>query len=105
MKLPALRFDGKTVLVTGASSGIGRETALAFAAAGANVVLVAAFGHAFGPNPERGVYRSEDGGASYAFTKFEPTDARRACSAVRNSPISARASSRLPSSSWARAWS
>ncbi len=41
MKLPALRFDGKTVLVTGASSGIGRETALAFAVAGANVVLVA----------------------------------------------------------------
>jgi NAD(P)-dependent dehydrogenase (short-subunit alcohol dehydrogenase family) len=41
MQLPALRFDGKTVLVTGASSGIGRETALAFAAAGANVVLVA----------------------------------------------------------------
>jgi NAD(P)-dependent dehydrogenase (short-subunit alcohol dehydrogenase family) len=41
MKLPALRFDGKTVLVTGASSGIGRETALAFAAGGANVVLVA----------------------------------------------------------------
>ena len=34
-------FDGRTVLVTGASSGIGRETALAFAAAGANVVLVA----------------------------------------------------------------
>jgi NAD(P)-dependent dehydrogenase (short-subunit alcohol dehydrogenase family) len=41
MQFPALRFDGKTVLVTGASSGIGRETALAFAAAGANVVLVA----------------------------------------------------------------
>ncbi len=41
MQLPGIRFDGKTVLVTGASSGIGRETALAFAAAGANVVLVA----------------------------------------------------------------
>jgi NAD(P)-dependent dehydrogenase (short-subunit alcohol dehydrogenase family) len=41
MKLPALRFDGQTVLVTGASSGIGRATALAFAEAGANVVLVA----------------------------------------------------------------
>lgn len=34
-------FRGRTVLVTGASSGIGRETALAFAAAGANLVLVA----------------------------------------------------------------
>jgi NAD(P)-dependent dehydrogenase (short-subunit alcohol dehydrogenase family) len=34
-------FDGKVVLVTGASSGIGRATALAFGAAGARVVLVA----------------------------------------------------------------
>ncbi len=34
-------FKDRTVLVTGASSGIGREAALAFAAAGANVVLVA----------------------------------------------------------------
>jgi NAD(P)-dependent dehydrogenase (short-subunit alcohol dehydrogenase family) len=41
MQLPRFRFDGRNVLVTGASSGIGRETALAFAAAGANVVLVA----------------------------------------------------------------
>ncbi len=41
MKLPSIRFDGKTALVTGASSGIGRETALGFARAGADVVLVA----------------------------------------------------------------
>jgi NAD(P)-dependent dehydrogenase (short-subunit alcohol dehydrogenase family) len=41
MKLPAIRFDGQTVLVTGASSGIGRETALAFGRAGANLVLAA----------------------------------------------------------------
>jgi len=30
-----------------------------------NVVLVAALGHGFGPNAERGVYRSTDGGASW----------------------------------------
>jgi len=41
MKRPAISFQDRTVLVTGASSGIGRETALAFAAAGANLVLVA----------------------------------------------------------------
>jgi len=34
-------FSGKVVVVTGASSGIGKETALAFAAAGARVALVA----------------------------------------------------------------
>jgi NAD(P)-dependent dehydrogenase (short-subunit alcohol dehydrogenase family) len=34
-------FRGKVVLVTGASSGIGRASALAFAAAGARVALVA----------------------------------------------------------------
>jgi uncharacterized protein len=34
-------FTAKTVIVTGASTGIGRETALAFAAAGANIVLAA----------------------------------------------------------------
>src|SRR4029453_2726923 len=34
-------FRDKVVVVTGASSGIGRETALAFAAVGARVALVA----------------------------------------------------------------
>ncbi|HTS17275.1 MAG TPA: SDR family oxidoreductase [Verrucomicrobiae bacterium] len=38
--MPA-RFSGRVVIVTGASSGIGRETALAFAGAGARVVLAA----------------------------------------------------------------
>ena len=35
-----IRFDGEIVLVTGAASGIGRATAVAFAAAGARLVLV-----------------------------------------------------------------
>jgi NAD(P)-dependent dehydrogenase (short-subunit alcohol dehydrogenase family) len=38
---PSPRFDGKSVLITGASSGIGRATALAFAAAGARLTLAA----------------------------------------------------------------
>ena len=37
----ARRIEGTTVVVTGASSGIGRATALAFAAEGANVVVAA----------------------------------------------------------------
>ncbi len=31
----------------------------------ADLVYAAVFGHAFGPNPERGVYRSKDGGATW----------------------------------------
>jgi photosystem II stability/assembly factor-like uncharacterized protein len=37
----------------------------------ANIVLVAAMGHAFGPNNERGVFRSTDGGKSWTKTLFK----------------------------------
>jgi photosystem II stability/assembly factor-like uncharacterized protein len=54
----------------------------------AGTVLVAAFGHAFGPNKERGVYRTTDGGKSWTRVlyhdeqtgaidvAFDPNDAR-----------------------------
>lgn len=35
-----LNFEGKTVMITGSSTGIGRQTALTFAAQGANVAIV-----------------------------------------------------------------
>jgi photosystem II stability/assembly factor-like uncharacterized protein len=37
----------------------------------ANIVLVAAMGHAFGPNNERGVFRSTDGGKTWTKTLFK----------------------------------
>src|SRR5262249_7366221 len=45
--------------------------------ANANIVLVAALGHAYGPNPERGVFRSTDGGATWqkVLSKDENTGA------------------------------
>ncbi|MFZ3332848.1 MAG: hypothetical protein WA197_19590 [Candidatus Acidiferrales bacterium] len=39
-----------------------------------NIVLVAALGHAFGPNAERGVYRSTDGGATWTKTLAKNDD-------------------------------
>ena len=36
-----------------------------------DLVYVAAYGHAFGPNPERGVYRTRDGGSSWEQVLFK----------------------------------
>jgi len=36
----------------------------------ANVVLLAALGHAYGPQPDRGIYRTADGGATWSRTLF-----------------------------------
>jgi photosystem II stability/assembly factor-like uncharacterized protein len=39
-----------------------------------NTVFVAALGHAYGPNPERGVFRSRDGGQSWQKVLFKDDD-------------------------------
>jgi photosystem II stability/assembly factor-like uncharacterized protein len=39
-----------------------------------NVVYVAAVGHLFGPNPERGLYKTTDGGKTWTNTKFIDND-------------------------------
>ena len=40
----------------------------------ANVVFVAALGHVYGPSPDRGVYRSRDGGATWEKVLFKNDD-------------------------------
>ena len=39
-----------------------------------DVVLVAALGHAYGPNPERGVFRSSDGGRTWTKVLYKDPD-------------------------------
>lgn len=39
-----------------------------------NIVYVAALGHLFGPNKERGLYKTTDGGATWTNTKFVDPD-------------------------------
>jgi photosystem II stability/assembly factor-like uncharacterized protein len=39
-----------------------------------NVVYVAAIGHLFGPNPERGIFKTTDGGKTWTNTKFIDND-------------------------------
>src|SRR5256886_17477794 len=39
-----------------------------------DVVLVAALGHAYGPNPERGVFRSTDGGRTWTKALYKDPD-------------------------------
>ncbi|MCI0487250.1 MAG: hypothetical protein L0229_11695 [Blastocatellia bacterium] len=39
-----------------------------------NIVYVAALGHLFGPNPERGIFKTTDGGKTWANVKFIDAD-------------------------------
>ncbi|MEU5088054.1 glucose 1-dehydrogenase [Streptomyces sp. NPDC021356] len=62
---PVGRFEGRTVLVTGAGSGIGRATALAFAAEGAQLVVA---GRRREPLDETVAPIEEAGGTALAVT-------------------------------------
>jgi photosystem II stability/assembly factor-like uncharacterized protein len=49
-----------------------------------NIVMACALGHAYGPQPERGVYRSTDGGTTWTRTLFTSEDA--GCSDLAMNP-------------------
>src|SRR5260370_35260352 len=67
--MPAL--DGKSVIVTGAGSGIGRASALAIGAAGASVVVA----DIDAGGGEGTVSMLQDGGGAASFVKTDVTDA------------------------------
>lgn len=74
-------FDGKTALVTGSGSGIGRATALAFAKEGANVVIAD-----LSPSGgEETLQIIQDGGGSAIFIETDVTKAMDVESMVNKS--------------------
>ena len=53
-----------------------------------DIVLVCALGHAYGPQPERGVYRTSDGGVTWDHVLF--VDENTGCSDIAMDPVNPR---------------
>lgn len=78
MNRARFRFDGKVALVTGATSGIGRETALALARAGATIAAVGRRA----PLGDELVRTIEDLGGKAVFLRADVTDEDQIAHAV-----------------------
>ncbi len=74
---------GKTWKLMGLES-TGRIARVAIDPHNPNVVLVCALGHAYGPQPDRGVFRTTDGGATWQKTLF--VDENTGCSDLAMDP-------------------
>lgn len=64
-----LRYDGQTVVVTGAGGGLGREYALFFASRGANVVV----------NDLGGSFKGEGGSSSVSLCSLQSLNTQDSC--------------------------
>src|SRR2546426_2630697 len=78
---------GKTWTRTGLEK-TGRIARVLIDPANPNVVLACALGHAYGPQPERGVFRTTDGGANWQRVLF--VDENTGCSDMAMDPSNAR---------------
>ena len=66
----------------------GRIPRLVIHPADADIVFICAMGHAYGPQPERGVYRTTDGGATWEHVLFVDEDT--GCSDIAMDPANPR---------------
>jgi NAD(P)-dependent dehydrogenase (short-subunit alcohol dehydrogenase family) len=69
-----LRYDGQTVVVTGAGGGLGREYAIFFGSRGANVVVNDLGGSFKGEGAGSAVRSIPDSTLSHAMTRLRATD-------------------------------
>jgi photosystem II stability/assembly factor-like uncharacterized protein len=78
---------GRTWALMGLAN-TGRIPRLAIHPSNPDIVFVCAMGHAYGPQPERGVYRTTDGGATWEHVLF--VDENTGCSDIAMDPSNPR---------------